>query len=60
MTPYHVNVNGTHALFVRLIFVAAIDNENFQIYGTSFWIGTPDKALGWFSLGFVEDKLFEF
>ena len=24
-TPYHVNVNSVHAIFVRLTFVAAID-----------------------------------
>ena len=38
MIPYHVNVNIVYLIFVRLIFVAAIDlqkysyNKYFQIY----------------------------
>ena len=35
-TPYHVNINSAHAFFIRLIFIAAIDNKNFQIYGIYF------------------------
>ena len=47
MTPYHVNViASTHAFFVRLIFVVAIDHETMKIpdlrmmYGPSLLIET--------------------